>query len=111
MFQTILHTGRFDSNSFQFFKSFFGKKTPESALGAKIQKDNLDHFGVIEIFCIEYLDINETSKVQEKVLEIGFQNEYSSSLGTFFVFVSFLLFHFTIFCLFRKPLLTPRESF
>ena len=42
MFQTILHAGRFDSNSFQFFKSFFGKKTPESALGAKIHKDNLN---------------------------------------------------------------------
>ena len=41
MFQTILHTGRFDSNLFQFFKSFVGKKTPESALGAKVQKDNL----------------------------------------------------------------------
>ena len=49
------------------------------------------------------IDTNESSKIQEKFLEIDFQNEFSSSLGTFFVFVSFLLFHLTIFCPFRTP--------
>ena len=65
---------------------------------------------IIEPTCDKYfrnilhkIDTNESSKIQEKFLEIDFQNEFSSSLGTFFVFVSFLLFHLTIFCPFRTP--------